>query len=97
MEFGPVVQKMSFKENFLSRALAAPMFSGLEPFVHLCRRYYEERFCEIILNLDQWFRRLMPFKGISYLELWQAFVQWSITICAISVKGIMRNNLVKLF
>ena len=34
------------------------------PFVqwsnHLCnvgRGYYEEQFCEIILNLDQWFRR----------------------------------------
>ena len=38
----------------------------------------------------------MLFKGISYLELWQAFVQWSITICAILVKGIMRNNSVKL-
>ena len=27
---------------------------------HLCnfgRGYYEEQFCEIILNLDQWFRR----------------------------------------
>ena len=36
-----------------------------QPFVsvdrnYLCnfgRRYYEEQFCEIILNLDQWFRR----------------------------------------
>ena len=26
----------------------------------------------------------MLFKGISYLELWQAFVQWRITICAFS-------------
>ena len=34
----------------------------------------------------------MPFKGISYLELWQAFVQQSVSICAISVKNIMRNN-----
>ena len=27
---------------------------------HLCnldRGYYEEQFCEIILNLDQWFRK----------------------------------------
>ena len=37
---------------------------------HLCnfdRRYYEEQFCEIILNLDQWFI------NISYLELWRPF------------------------
>ena len=30
MIFGPVLQE---KENFLSRALAAPLFSGLEPFL----------------------------------------------------------------
>ena len=32
---------------------------------HLCnfgRGYYEEQFCEIILNLDKWFRRGMSFK-----------------------------------
>ena len=38
----------------------------------------------------------MPFKGISYLELWQPFVQRSVTICAILVKGIQRNNSVKI-
>ena len=37
------------------------------------------------------------FKGISYLDLWQPFVQRSVTICAILVEGIMRNNSVKLF
>ena len=30
---------------------------------------YEKHFFEIILNLDQWFRK-MPFKDIAYLELW---------------------------
>ena len=35
----------------------------------------------------------MSFKDISYLELWWSFVQWSGTICAILVNGIMRNNL----
>ena len=47
---------------------------------HLCnfgRGYHEEQFCEIILNLDQCFRRR--------------------SVCAILVKGIMRNNSVKLF
>ena len=39
----------------------------------------------------------MPFKDISYLELWQPFVQRTDTICAILVEGIMRNNSVKLF
>ena len=33
------------------------MFSGAEPFVQFGRGYHEEQFCEIILNLDQWFGR----------------------------------------
>ena len=32
----------------------------------------------------------MLFKDISYLELWQPFVQQSQTVCAILVEGIMR-------
>ena len=39
----------------------------------------------------------MPFKYISYLELWWPSVQRSGTICANLAKGIMRNNSVKLF
>ena len=37
---------------------------------HLCNF---GRFCEIVLNLDQWFRRR------SYLELWQPFIsaEWN--------------------
>ena len=38
---------------------------------HLCnfgRGCYEEQFCEIILNLCQWFRYCLK---DSYLELWQ--------------------------
>ena len=34
------------------------------------RGYHEEQFCEIILNLDKWFRRRCRLKEISYLELW---------------------------
>ena len=34
-----------------------PLFGGAKPFVHFGKGYYEEQFCEIILNLDQWFRR----------------------------------------
>ena len=39
----------------------------------------------------------ISFKDISYLELWWPFVQWSRTICAILVEGIMRNDSVNLF
>ena len=67
---------------------------------HLCnfgRRHHEEQFCEIILNFEPVVREEMPFKGNSYLELWQPFVQQSVSICAILVEGIMSNNSVKLF
>ena len=37
------------------------------------RGYYEEHFCEIILNLDQWLWRKCHLKDISYLEVWQPF------------------------
>ena len=54
-EFGPVVQEMFFK-IFL-------VWSSGEVFVQrsgsICAilvEYHEEQFCEIILNLDQWFR-----------------------------------------
>ena len=51
--FGPVVQEeMLFKGIFLSGALASRN--------HLCnigRGYYEKQFCEVILNLGQWFGR----------------------------------------
>ena len=33
------------------------VLGGAEPFVQFGRGTYEEHFCEIILNLDQWFRR----------------------------------------
>ena len=42
---------------FLSRALAALLFSGVESFVQFGRGNPEEQFCEIILNLDLWYRR----------------------------------------
>ena len=39
----------------------------------------------------------MPFKDISYLELWQPFVCPSGTNCAIMLEGLMRNISVILF
>ena len=55
------------------------LWQPVEPFV----QFHEEQFCEIILNLDQWFRRKCRF--ISYLQLCQG----SGTICATLVEGIM--------
>ena len=65
---------------------------------HVCnfgRGYYEEQFCEIILNLDQWFRRKCL---LNIFLIWSSgcpFVQQGKTICAILVEGIMRNNSAK--
>ena len=39
----------------------------------------------------------MPFKDISYLELWLPFDKCSRTFCAILVEGIKRNSSVKNF
>ena len=66
---------------------------------HLCnfgRRHHKEQFCEIILNLDQWFRRCL----LKIFLIWSfglPFVQQSRTICAILVEGIMGNDSEKLF
>ena len=56
-EFGPLVQEMSFKDISYPE-LWPPLC--LAERNHLCtfvRGHHEEYFCEIILNLDQWFRR----------------------------------------
>ena len=65
-----------------TRALAA----GEADWNHLCnfgRRYHEERFCEIILNLDQWFRRKCRLKVFLIWSSGSPFVHRSVTICAI--------------
>ena len=67
---------------------------------HLCnfgRRHHEEQFCDIILNLDQWFRRCFFLKIFLIWSSGGPFVQRSGSICAILVEGIMRNNFEKLF
>ena len=66
---------------------------------HLCnfgRGYQVEQFGEIILNLDQRFRRC-PLKLFLMWSSGGPFVEQGGTICAILVAGIMRNNSVKLF
>ena len=66
---------------------------------HLCNfggGLYEEQFCEIILNLDQWFRRY-HLKTFLISGSGRPFIQRSKTICVILVEVIIRNNSVKLF
>ena len=51
--------------------------------------YQDEQFCEIILNLDQWFRRcVLKIHVFLNLSFGGPFVRLSGTICAILVKGI---------
>ena len=67
---------------------------------HSCnfgRRNHEELFYEIILNLDQLFKRSCRLKIFLIWSSGGPFVQWSRTICAILVEGILRINSVKLF
>ena len=73
-------------KTFLFLSSGQPLCSAERK--HLCnfdRRC--QQFCKIILNLDQWFSGKRVFKDISYLELWQPFLQ-SGTICTILVEGI---------
>ena len=67
---------------------------------HLCNfgsRHHEEIFCEILLNLDQWFRRRCRLYIFLIWSFGGSFLQQSRTILEILVEGIMRNNSVKLF
>ena len=60
---------MSFKD-ILYLELWWPWYSVQQN--HLCncgREHYEEHFCELILNLVQWYQEI-PFKDISNLQLW---------------------------
>ena len=58
MKFGPVVKEMLFND------IARPFCSGEQKNLGLFgRRYYDECFCEIILNLDQWLKEIL-FKDI---------------------------------
>ena len=64
---------------------------------HFGRRHHEEQFCDIILNLDQWFRRRYCLKRYLICSSGGQPVQWSGTIYAILKEGIMRNIHVKLY
>ena len=80
LEFGPEVQEMPFKDIFYLE-LWRPFCSVQRN--HLCtfgRGYQEEQFCEIILNLDQWFRRRCLLKTFLIWRSGGPFVQRSTTI-----------------
>ena len=56
-EFGPVFHEMLFKD--ISYLELWQSLCSMEPG-HLCnfgRVHHEDQFCEIILNLGQWFRK----------------------------------------
>ena len=55
------------------------------------RGYQEDNFCEIILNLDQWFRSC-GLKIFLMLNSGGPFVQWSGTICAIFGRGLYEEQ-----
>ena len=59
--------------HFLSRALAAPLFSGLKPFVQYWKKASWETTLWDYFEFGPVVQEEMPFKGISYLELWQPF------------------------
>ena len=79
---------MSLKD-ILSRALAAEQN-------HLCnfdRGYPEKNFCEIILNLDLWFRMKCRLKDFLSGALAALMFSGAKTIYANLVEGIMWNSL----
>ena len=74
---------MSFKD--ISYLELWPPFCSVEQN-HLCnfgRGYHKEHFCEIILNLDQWFRRcrikdlLSEDLAVLLFNIEESFVQFS--------------------
>ena len=70
-----VQKEMSFKDIFC-RALAALCSADQNHLCNFGRRYNEERFCEIILNLDQWFRENYRLKVFLIWSSGRPFVQF---------------------
>ena len=71
-EFEPVVQEMLFKDIFLFRGIAAPFSAEQNHLSNFGRGLHDEHFCEIILNLNLWFkRRCLKTLKFCHLELWR--------------------------
>ena len=96
MKLGQVFLEISFKD--ISYLELWQPFCSVD-LNHLCnfgRRYLEEQFCEIILNLGQWIWRRCCLKII----IWSSgshTIGWSRTIYAFLKEGIMGNIHVKLY
>ena len=82
-EFGPVVQEEMPLKDISYLELWWPFYSAQRN--HLCnfgKGYYEEQFCELILNLDKWFRRchlkifLIWSSGHPFVQRTESFVQF---------------------
>ena len=68
--FVPVSQEdMLFKDISYLELWWPVCLAKQKQWCNFGRGHHGEHFCEIILNLDQWFRQ-MTFKDISYLEIW---------------------------
>ena len=80
---------------FLFLALVAMFSSELTILINLGRKHHEEHFFEIILNLDQLFRRRDNLKIFLIYSSDGLFVQCFQTTCANMVVGLMRNISVK--
>ena len=92
MEFGPASKKeMSFKDIFYLE-LRQPLCSAdRNRLCNFNEEHHEEQFCEIILDLDQWFSRKCRLKVFLIWSYGCHFVRRSVTICATLVEGIMIN------
>ena len=71
MEFDPLARKeMSFKDiSYLELCSADKNF-----LCNFNRRHHEEQFCELTLNMNQWFRRKCRLR---------LFLIWSILFCGV--------------
>ena len=61
-QFGLVVQEMSFKDISYLELWRPLCLAEQNHLCNFCRGHQEKQFCEITLNLDQWFRRKCPLK-----------------------------------
>ena len=98
MKFGPVVQeKMSFKDSSYLELCRPFCYAERNHLCNLSSGYHEEQFCEIILNLDECYRRRCVLKIFLIWSSGGPYVKRSRNICALLVECMMRNNSVELF
>ena len=86
MAYWPVAKEISFKVISIL-ALWPCCSTELKILINFGRRHHEEHFFEIILNLDQLFRRRSQLKIFLIYSSSSLFVQCFQPICAIMVVG----------